>query len=85
MTKRLTHSDKFWNKAIGANKEKAPEAMRRLLAEAHRRLQLIEAAVVANEPKVGTAHWGDVGSMAEVVTLLGRAGHYAGVTELTEE
>ena len=59
----------------------APEVFKDRKAEALRRLALIAAAV---EASTGT-HWGDVGSMEEVLTKLQQAGHYAGVAELTEK
>lgn len=67
-----------------ARKETMTQAHARLLAEARRRLALIEKAleVSANEQ---APDWGDVGSLGEVVELIGQAGHYAGVPELTEK
>lgn len=65
-----------------ALRETAAEAYWRKHAEAVRRLKLIEAAI-GTTPN-GAIDWGHVGSLDEVLVQLQRAGHYAGVAELTE-
>mgnify|MGYP000626708312 FL=1 len=67
-----------------AKRETASAAFERNRAEALRRLKLIEDAVKAAD-RGRAINWGHVGPMAEVVNLLGQAGHYAGVAELTEQ
>jgi hypothetical protein len=66
-----------------ALRENAAEAFTRKYDEAKRRLRLIEGAL--NRMPANGVDWGHVGSLDEVLVLLQRAGHYAGVPELTEE
>lgn len=63
-------------------RETATEAYNRKQAEALRRIALITAKLQATPDRID---WGHVGSLDEVLIQLQRAGHYAGVPELTEE